>query len=254
MDLKRLMENLDDEIDENWDAVVDKRNNSLSYSVNCCKPKPAGWVLDAIEKQNYVYPPPVVNRKSLGQSFELGGGLGEVEKQRGLCTMLQHMEHATVTILDRWKVSVVNQRGRPLRSPKYMNNYLGVGCDAKVALDINNLIEENPEKFYNHFMNKMLYAREGVRSIMDRTLADYPWQVRVIVYGVEVEVPEVCPTVSIGPKIYNKRLEVVSISGTWLLGKLQVGLGRAQRLAQGKCIKIQHLAPLYVQIYGEPWL
>lgn len=25
----------------------------------------------------------------------------------------------------------------------------GVGCDAKVALDIHNLREENPEKFYN---------------------------------------------------------------------------------------------------------
>lgn len=25
----------------------------------------------------------------------------------------------------------------------------GVGCDAKVALEIHNLREENPEKFYN---------------------------------------------------------------------------------------------------------
>lgn len=25
----------------------------------------------------------------------------------------------------------------------------GIGCDAKVALDIHNLREENPEKFYN---------------------------------------------------------------------------------------------------------
>jgi len=31
------------------------------------------------------------------------------------------------------------------------NEYLvlGIGCDAKVALDIHNLREENPEKFYN---------------------------------------------------------------------------------------------------------
>lgn len=27
--------------------------------------------------------------------------------------------------------------------------FTGVGCDAKVALDIHNLREENPEKFYN---------------------------------------------------------------------------------------------------------
>ncbi|GJT61931.1 zinc finger, RING/FYVE/PHD-type, transmembrane fragile-X-F-associated protein, partial [Tanacetum coccineum] len=42
MDLKHLMDNLDDEIEENWEAVVDKRNNSLSYSVKCCKPKDGG--------------------------------------------------------------------------------------------------------------------------------------------------------------------------------------------------------------------
>lgn len=29
----------------------------------------------------------------------------------------------------------------------------GVGCDAKVALDIHNLREENPEKFYNQVID-----------------------------------------------------------------------------------------------------
>lgn len=41
------------------------------------------------------------------------------------------------------------------------------------------------------FMNKVLYAREGARSIMDRTFEDFPWQVRVEVDGVDIEVPEV---------------------------------------------------------------
>lgn len=40
-------------------------------------------------------------------------------------------------------------------------------------------------------MNKVLYAREGAKSIMDRTFADLPWQIRVEVDGVEIEVPEV---------------------------------------------------------------
>lgn len=44
------------------------------------------------------------------------------------------------------------------------------------------------------FMNKVLYAREGAKSIMDRTFADFSWQVRVEVDGVEVEVPEVSAT------------------------------------------------------------
>ncbi|KAL7604117.1 diacylglycerol kinase 1 [Lactuca sativa] len=243
----------------------------------------AGWVLDAIEKQNYVSPPPVAilpagTGNDLARVLNWGGGLGSVERQGGLCMMLQHMEHAAVTVLDRWKISIANHRGRPLRAPKFMNNYLGVGCDAKVALDIHNLREENPEKFYNQFMNKVLYAREGARSMMDRTLADYPWQVRVVVDGVDVEVPEDAEGVLIAnigsymggvdlwqnenesndnfdpQSMHDKMLEVVSISGTWHLGKLQVGLSRARRLAQGKLIKIQLLAPLPVQIDGEPWL
>lgn len=40
-------------------------------------------------------------------------------------------------------------------------------------------------------MNKVLYAREGAKNIIDQTLADFPWQVRLVVDGVEVEVPEV---------------------------------------------------------------
>ncbi|XP_057995098.1 diacylglycerol kinase 1-like isoform X2 [Hevea brasiliensis] len=240
-----------------------------------------GWVLNAIDKQNFISPPPLAilpagTGNDLARVLCWGGGLGSVERQGGLCTLLHHIEHAAVTILDRWKVAIVNH-GKQLQSPKFMNNYLGVGCDAKVALDIHNLREENPEKFYNQFMNKVLYAREGARSIMDRTFADFPWQVRVEVDGVDIEVPEDAEGVLVAnigsymggvdlwqnedesydnfdpQSMHDKILEVVSISGTWHLGKLQVGLSRARRLAQGQSIKIQLLAALPVQIDGEPW-
>lgn len=52
-------------------------------------------------------------------------------------------------------------------------------------------------------MNKVLYAREGAKSIMDRTFADIPWQVRVEVDGVEVEVPEVRTSKSLVLKHYQ---------------------------------------------------
>lgn len=241
-----------------------------------------GWVLNTIDKQNFVSPPPVAilpagTGNDLARVLNWGGGLGSVERQGGLCTMLHHIEHAAVTILDRWKISIVSQQGKQLQSPKYMNNYLGIGCDAKVALDIHNLREENPDLFYNQFMNKVLYAREGAKCIMDNTFADLPWQVRVEVDGVEIEVPEDAEgvlVVNIGSymggidlwqnedetydnfdpqSMHDKMLEVVSVSGTWHLGKLQVGLSRARRLAQGNYIKIQLFAAFPVQIDGEPW-
>ncbi|GLT25221.1 hypothetical protein SLA2020_003650 [Shorea laevis] len=241
-----------------------------------------GWVLNAIEKQNFVSPPPVAilpagTGNDLARVLSWGGGLGSVEKQGGLTTVLHHIEHAAVTILDCWKINILNQEGKQLQSPKFMNNYLGVGCDAKVALDIHNLREENPEKFYNQFMNKVLYAREGAKSIMGRTFADLFWQVRVEVDGTEIELPEDAEGVLVAnigsymggvdlwqnedetydnfypQSMHDKVLEVVSISGTWHLGKLQVGLSRARRLAQGQLIKIQLFAPFPVQIDGEPW-
>ncbi|CAM8900278.1 unnamed protein product [Rhodiola kirilowii] len=241
-----------------------------------------GWVLDAIDKQNFISPPPLAilpagTGNDLARVLFWGGGLGSVERQGGLCTLLHHIEHAAVTILDRWKVTIADQHGKQIEPPKYMNNYLGIGCDAKVALDIHNLREENPEKFYNQFMNKVLYAREGAKGIMDRTFEDFPWQIRVEVDGVEIEVPENAEGVLVAnigsymggvdlwqnedetfdifdpQSMHDKILEVVSISGTWHLGTLQVGLSRAKRLAQGQSIKIQLFAPFPVQIDGEPW-
>ncbi|KAG5536504.1 hypothetical protein RHGRI_024065 [Rhododendron griersonianum] len=241
-----------------------------------------GWVLNAIDKQNFVSPPPVAilpagTGNDLARVLSWGGGLGSVERQGGLCAMLHHIDHAAVTILDRWKIAILNQQGKKLQPPKFMNNYLGVGCDAKVALEIHNLREENPEKFYNQFMNKVLYAREGAKTIMDRTFEDFPWQIRLEVDGVEIEVPEDAEGVLVAnigsymggvdlwhnedethdnfdpQSMHDKVLEVVSISGTWHLGKLQVGLSRARRLAQGQSIKIQLFAALPVQIDGEPW-
>lgn len=242
-----------------------------------------GWVLDAVDKHNYESPPPLAilpagTGNDLARVLSWGGGLGAVERLGGLWSILEQIEHAAVTVLDRWKVAIENTKDKNIKPPRFMNNYFGIGCDAKVALEIHNLREENPEKFYSQFLNKVLYAREGAKFIMDRTFADFPWQIRLEVDGNEVEIPEDAEGVllaNIGSymggvdlwqneeenyddfdpqSMHDKVLEVVSISGTWHLGKLQIGLSRARRLAQGQSIKIQVFAPLPVQVDGEPWL
>lgn len=90
-----------------------------------------GWVLNAIDKQNFVSPPPVAilpagTGNDLARALSWGGGLGAVEKQGGLFTFLHQIEHAAVTILDRWKIAIVNNQGKQFEVPKFMNNYLGM--------------------------------------------------------------------------------------------------------------------------------
>ncbi|KAM3254588.1 hypothetical protein ACQJBY_048214 [Aegilops geniculata] len=242
----------------------------------------AGWVLDAIEKQKFEAPPPVAilpagTGNDLARVLSWGGGLGVVEKRGGLFSVLKDVEHAAVTVLDRWKITIKDNQGKLMCSPKFMNNYFGVGCDAKVALDIHNLREENPERFYSQFMNKVLYAKEGAKNIMDNMFYYFPWEVKLEIDGSNIEIPQDAEGILVAnirsymggvdlwknedsvsdtfqpQSMHDKTLEVVSFTGMLHLGRLQVGLSRAQRLAQGHHIKIEITTPMPIQVDGEPW-
>lgn len=47
----------------------------------------------------------------------------------------------------------------------------------------NNVLEQ--------FLNKLRYAKEGARDMMDRACADLPWQVWLEVDGKDIEIPKV---------------------------------------------------------------
>jgi len=90
----------------------------------------AGWVLNVIDKQNFESPPPVAilpagTGNDLARVLSWGGGLGSLERQGGLYTVLHDIENSAVTILDRWKVAILNHQGKQIEPPKFMNNYLG---------------------------------------------------------------------------------------------------------------------------------
>lgn len=244
------------------------------------------WVLDAIERHNFESPPPVAvlplgTGNDLSRVLQWGGGFAMVEGQGGLRPFLHDLNHAAVTMLDRWKVNIIEEKSAndtPKVQSKFMLNYLGIGCDAKVAYQFHMNREENPEKFNSQFVNKLRYAKEGARDIMDRTCADLPWQVWLEVDGKDIEIPkdtEGLIVLNIGSYMggvdlwqnefehdddfnhqlmHDKILEVVCVSGAWHLGKLQVGLSQARRLAQGGTVRIHASSPFPVQIDGEPFI
>lgn len=244
------------------------------------------WVLDAIEKHNFESPPPIAilplgTGNDLSRVLQWGRGFSKVHGQGGLTTLLQDINDAAVSMLDRWEVNIrdENPEGnfKEVRS-KFMMNYLGIGCDAKVAYEFHVTREICPEKFSSQFVNKLRYAKEGARDIMDRTCADLPLRVLLEVDGKYIDIPkdsEGLIVLNIGSymggvdlwqndyehdddfteqSMHDKLLEVVCICGAWHLGKLQVGLSQARRLAQGTVIRIHASSPFPVQIDGEPFI
>ncbi|KAJ7957083.1 Diacylglycerol kinase [Quillaja saponaria] len=244
------------------------------------------WVLNAIERHNFESPPPVAvlplgTGNDLSRVLQWGRGFSTVDGQGGLTMHLHDINNAAVTMLDCWEVNIreENSKGNPNKvQSKSMMNYLGIGCDAKVAYEFHVTREINPEKFSSQFVNKLRYAKEGARDIMDRTCADLPWHVWLEVDGRDIDIPkdsEGLIVLNIGSymggidlwqndyehdddfssqSMHDKCLEVVCVCGAWHLGKLQVGLSQARRLAQGKVIRIHSSSPFPVQIDGEPFI
>ncbi|KAK1372188.1 hypothetical protein POM88_038280 [Heracleum sosnowskyi] len=111
-------------------------------------------------------------------------------------------------------------------------------CDSNVDCDDFGILQ--------YFVNKLRYAKEGARDIMDRTCADLPWQVWLEVDGQDIQIPkdaEGLIVLNIGSYMggvdlwqndyehddqfshqymHDKMLEVVCISGAWHLGQLKV--------------------------------
>ncbi|KAJ8769147.1 hypothetical protein K2173_000922 [Erythroxylum novogranatense] len=244
------------------------------------------WVLDAIERFNFESPPPVAilplgTGNDLSRVLQWGRGFSLIDGKGALTTFLYDVDHAAVTMLDRWKVDIRKETSEGYseeKQTKFMTNYLGIGCDAKVAYEFHVNRCEKPEKFSSQFVNKLRYAKEGARDIMDRACADLPWQVWLEVDGKDIPIPkdsEGLIVLNIGSymggvdlwqneydhdddfsslSMQDKILEIVSVRGAWHLGKLQVGLSQARRLAQGKVIRIHASSSFPVQIDGEPFI
>ena len=72
--------------------------------------------------------------------------------------ILTDVEHSQLSILDRWQVKVEHRRYLGLRRGERqltMNNYLGIGCAAGVALNFHRQRESRPQLFYSRIINKV---------------------------------------------------------------------------------------------------
>lgn len=92
------------------------------------------WVLNAIEKRNFESPPPVAvlplgTGNDMSRVLQWGRGFSMVDGHGGLSTILNDIEHAAVTMLDRWKVKIREENSeydQIKEQSKFMLNYLGI--------------------------------------------------------------------------------------------------------------------------------
>lgn len=166
----------------------------------------------------------------------------------------------------------------PKKVDKAMSNYLGIGVDAKVALEFHEMRETYPQWFQSQFGNKLVYTGMGALDIVSGDELNLHKKVIIECDGEEVPLPRGSEGIIIvnipsymggidlwasgqGPgavqgtqSMCDGRLEIVAVGGSWHLGQLTVGLSRAERLRQGRKIVIRTAEALPMQIDGEPFV
>lgn len=166
----------------------------------------------------------------------------------------------------------------PKEIRKAMSNYLGIGVDAKVALEFHEMRETYPQWFQSQFGNKLVYTGMGALDIVSGDELNLPKKVIIECDGVEVPLPRGAEGIIIanipsymggidlwasgkGPgavqgsqSMCDGKLEIVAVGGSWHLGQLTVGLSRAERLRQGRRIVVRTVEALPMQIDGEPFV
>lgn len=96
------------------------------------------WVLDAIERHKFESPPPVAilplgTGNDLSRVLQWGRGFSTVDGQGGLTTLLHEINHAAVTMLDRWKVNIKSEADPNKVQSKFMMNYLGISLNVLLS-------------------------------------------------------------------------------------------------------------------------
>lgn len=159
-----------------------------------------------------------------------------------------------------------------------MNNYFGVGIDAKISLDFHNKREEHPEKCRSRTRNFIWYGVLGGKEIINRTYRNLEQNVHLEVDGHKINLPSLQGIVVlnipsymggsnfwgtkkevdgfVAPSFDDKMLEVVAVLGASQMGMSKVFGGmQHHRISQCHTVKItitDEAVP--VQVDGEAWM
>ncbi|XP_077011567.1 diacylglycerol kinase delta isoform X2 [Tamandua tetradactyla] len=159
-----------------------------------------------------------------------------------------------------------------------MNNYFGIGLDAKISLDFNNKRDEHPEKCRSRTKNMMWYGVLGTKELLHRTYKNLEQKVLLECDGRPIPLPSLqgiavlnIPSYAGGtnfwggtkeddtfaaPSFDDKILEVVAVFGSMQMAVSRVIKLQHHRIAQCRAVKISILGDegVPVQVDGEAWI
>ncbi|KAK1336759.1 hypothetical protein QTO34_002794 [Cnephaeus nilssonii] len=159
-----------------------------------------------------------------------------------------------------------------------MNNYFGIGLDAKISLDFNNKRDEHPEKCRSRTKNMMWYGVLGTKELLHRTYKNLEQKVLLECDGRPIPLPSLqgiavlnIPSYAGGtnfwggtkeddtfaaPSFDDKILEVVAVFGSMQMAVSRVIKLQHHRIAQCRTVKISILGEegVPVQVDGEAWV
>ncbi|RLN51514.1 hypothetical protein BBJ29_002276 [Phytophthora kernoviae] len=146
-----------------------------------------GWVLGALDEIGASRQPPIaVLPLGTGNDLArvLGWGAG-FSAPTDVSEVLREVEAAHVSLLDRWQVDIGDSQKRVV-----LNNYVGVGVDAQVALEFHEQRERSPGLFMSQFVNKLWYSQFGAKNFLVRTCAGLPDKISLVCDGKRIMLPE----------------------------------------------------------------
>uniref|UniRef100_A0A674C8V5 Diacylglycerol kinase n=1 Tax=Salmo trutta TaxID=8032 RepID=A0A674C8V5_SALTR len=159
-----------------------------------------------------------------------------------------------------------------------MNNYFGIGLDAKISLEFNNKRDEHPKKCSSRTKNKLWYGVMGTKELVHKTYKNLEQRVLLECDGVPMCLPSLqglavlnIPSYAGGinfwggtkednnfgaPSFDDKKLEVVAVFGSMQMAVSRVINIQHHRIAQCRQVKITILGEegVPVQVDGEAWI
>ncbi|OBS57893.1 hypothetical protein A6R68_10981 [Neotoma lepida] len=159
-----------------------------------------------------------------------------------------------------------------------MNNYFGIGLDAKISLEFNTRREEHPGQYNSRFKNKIWYGLLGSKELLQRSYRKLEERIHLECDGEAISLPNLqgivvlnitsyaggvnfwgsntATTEYAAPAIDDGKLEVVAIFGSVQMAMSRLINLHRHRIAQCHevMITIDGEEGIPVQVDGEAWI